>query len=149
MSGGTEIYVLETQAAGRSRFIRAKSSWTLEQYKVNKWRDRRCDRFVRATVVATIAATVAATATLIGWRQETSLTPLKLHEYMNIRQGGYALAAVCASVRVAKYLSKLWTDFDNIFKEECLRATDKSISFCRGSPDSFVDSGSFSSILYH
>ena len=41
---------------------------------------------------------------------------------------------VCVSVCLcAKYLKKLRTDFDDIVKEECLHARDKSISFWRES----------------
>ena len=49
-------------------------------------------------------------------------------------------APVCVSL-CAKYLKKLWTNIDDIFKEKCLRVWED--------PDSFVDPGSSLMILYH
>jgi len=49
----------------------------------------------------------------------------------------------------AKYVKSkmLWTDFDDIFKKECLHDKERVLGF-REDPDSSAERGSFSTILY-
>jgi len=57
---------------------------------------------------------------------------------------------VCDHFLVARYLQKLRVDFDEIFWRGGMLPTDMSIKLdFGGGPDSSVDPGSFSRILYY